>query len=102
MSMDQVLCEDLPFLVGRVVLKREGARRITGDGEKDTRIQQTAADQYTLHKKRVNGSLATALIELDLGDKNSTKNVEANVKIGVVDLKRGHPFSDGLGRLEEG
>lgn len=46
MSMDQVLCEDLLFSVGRVVLKREGSRRIIGDGEKVTRIQQTA-DQYT-------------------------------------------------------
>lgn len=50
-SMDQVSCEDLPFLVGRVVRKTEGSRRITGDGEKVTRIQQTAADQYTLHGK---------------------------------------------------
>lgn len=55
MNMVQVSCEDLPFLVGQVVLRWEGSRQTTGDGEKFTRIQQTA-DQYKLDEKK-NGEL---------------------------------------------
>lgn len=76
MSTDQVLCEDLPFLVGRAVLKREGSRRIIGDGEKVTRIQQTA-NQYILDEKKSGEWLLGNGLKTEVGKPNlQTANVE--------------------------
>lgn len=61
-SMDQASCEDLPFLVGRVVLKRESLGQTFG-GEEEKR-DSISADSRSIHtpRKLVNGFSKTTLI----------------------------------------
>lgn len=67
MNMVQVSCEDLPCLVGQVVLRSERSRQIFGDGEKFTRIQQTE-DQYILYEKKNGEWLLGDGFEIALGN----------------------------------
>lgn len=65
--MDQASCEDLPFLVGRVVLKRENSGWVFG-GEEEKR-DSISADSRSIHTPRKIGEwLCYYNLEIELSD----------------------------------